>query len=223
MKKAVFVLVLLAVAAVAFGQRFAAGGGTVFDANFLNGVYFKPAQAGEFGREYFAGQQVMAPGGFLFFDARYAAVEVSVSHGWITAVTNATATGDLEGVAQGGALSVGISALGKLPFSTGSTVTLFPMLGIHYNRVVLGTGDLADAHFTEIADFSQVGLLGGLGGDFTLSGPVFVRAEALFHFRFPSRYFRDYRRVLAEEGPARTTFGMGPRLKVGVGYRFGHN
>jgi len=74
-------------------------------------------------------------------------------------------------------------------------------------------------------DWSQIGFLAGLGLDLPFSSALFLRAEALFHLRLPSKFMSD----LVDKNKATfnnyggsidTTFGMGPRVKIGIGYRF---
>ena len=215
MKKAVLILVLLVIVTTgAFAQWFSFGGGALFDASFYNGVNYRDS-----GRRYHLGEQVLAPGAFIFIDARFVQAELSLTHGWHTLITNHTQTGGIEAESMGSALAVGFSVLGKVPFDFDGGVTLFPLLGANYNHVFQGThGDMTAEG---VSDHSFFGILAGVGADFDLRGNFFVRTEAMFHFRFPSRLWRDVGDAMNTMGSAANTFGMGPRIKLGFGYRFG--
>jgi uncharacterized protein YgiM (DUF1202 family) len=49
----------------------------------------------------------------------------------------------------------------------------------------------------------------------------------MFHFRFPNKISKDSAALMntgfGSMGSADTTYGMGPRVKIGLGYRFGGN
>ena len=218
MKKGILILVLVALVATgAFAQMFSFGGGALFDASFLNGVYLRG-----FGERFYIGEQILAPGIFMFFDAMFVEAELGVTYGMHTLVTNITEAGKVETESFGAALALGFSVLGKYPFAVSSNIALFPLLGASYNLVLLGiTGELSESD-ANVVELSQFGLLAGLGADFNLTESIFFRAEAMFHFRFPSKFWRDIGRDFDyEEGiRADNTFGMGPRVKVGIGYRF---
>jgi hypothetical protein len=74
-------------------------------------------------------------------------------------------------------------------------------------------------------DLSQFGILGGTGMDFGINDKLYLRAEALFQFRFASKYTKDIKDTLDPlatvfGGTQKNTVGMGPVIKIGVGYKF---
>jgi hypothetical protein len=232
MKKFIAVPVLLALAAAgAFGQGwFSAGGGVFGDASFYNGVSYKGDKNGT--TPYYTGEQTIAPGVFVFFDARYVQAEVNFTHGWVQTIDNFTK--DTIGFrSNGAAMAVGFSILGKYPFSIGG-FTVFPLLGADYNLMVIrynnellslpGTNESTNLP-SQAFDLNQFGALAGVGADFPLSGSLFLRAELLFHFRIASKYQRDladlFKRRIDKVTDVGTTFGMGPKIKVGVGFKLG--
>ena len=117
---------------------------------------------------------------------------------------------------KGDTLQFAFSLLGKYPFRLGS-ITLFPLIGFDYNIVTSALdGDI---------DLSQFGFLGGLGLDFNLNDHLFLRGEAMFHLRLASKAMKDFEDIipiLSEGIPldTKTTLGVGPRIKLGIGYRF---
>jgi len=202
MKKGIFVLALLAILATgAFAQGFslAAGGGLLFDWSFNNGV--------ESGSIY-AGWRNMSFGGYGFFDATYAEVDVSFAYGLLSIVTEPSSSYDPDM----SMLQLGFSVLGKFPIGI-SKLTIFPLLGVSYNLVLSAEVDGVSA--SKPSEDNQLGFLAGAGLDFPLTGGLFLRGETLFHLRLPSEDMNDQ-----TGGGWDTTFGMGPQIKIGVGYKF---
>jgi outer membrane protein W len=114
----------------------------------------------------------------------------------------------------GNVLQLGLSVLGKYPFYLGS-VTLFPLLGFNYNMVF--SWKINGQSYSTPGDLSQLGLLTGIGADFGLTDSLYLRTEGLFHLRFASKMQDDMIRGTTSMS---TTFGMGPRIKVGMGIKF---
>jgi hypothetical protein len=206
MKRSILILALLAIAATgAFAQGFslATGGGGLFDWSFNNGV--------KADSEY-VGFRALSFGGFVFFDATYAELDVSFAYGMGTGVIDLTDEKRTEDL--GNELQLGFTLLGKFPIGSGRFI-FFPLLGADYN-LVLSAKDKNGISDDHPGDGSQFGLLGGVGFDLHFTKALFLRTEALFHFRFASKEMKD-----SAPSGASTTFGMGPRVKIGVGYRFG--
>jgi len=218
MKKIILILLLLTLVATgAFAQVFSAGGGALFDASFYNGIRIRDG-----GESFYMGLESFSPGGFVFFDAEFVQAQVSLVHGWHRFVTNFTESGSVERESLGRTLAFGFSVLGKFPFGLGPDITVFPLLGVHYDLVFNAISGEVTYDDVTITNFSQFGLLAGAGTDIYLTDRLFIRAEALFHFRFPSSELRDLRREIGSWAPdisARNTFGMGPRINIGIGYR----
>ena len=201
MKKRIGLLVVFAlVAALSFAQfELSAGGGLMFDWSLNNG-----AKANILGTDYYMGYDFMTFGGFIFFDATYA--EAALSFGSTSADLAAGEIGDLWVIDSWNALSFNISLLGKYPFKLGSSFKLFPLVGFGYNMI-----------FKDSPDFNQFGLLFGAGVDYNFQRweHLYIRAEALFSLRFAGKAQKD-----TSYAGASTTLGMGPVIKVGVGYKF---
>jgi opacity protein-like surface antigen len=116
-------------------------------------------------------------------------------------------------------LQLSFSLLGKYPIGLGG-FNLFPLIGADYN-LVLSAKDKDGNSADDAGDLSQIGLLAGLGLDFPFSSALFLRAEALFHFRLANKFMNDL--VDGAKSPGISVdpaYGMGPRVKIGIGYRF---
>jgi len=226
-KRIILILVLLMLVVVGiFAQGFSmsAGGGFIYDGSFYNGIKFIMDR-----QEFFMGEQVMAFGFFGFFDATYVEAEVNFTYGILTFLDNLKGPVIFE--TSGGLMALGFSILSKYPFDLGR-VKLFPLLGVDYNLVFLeiitGTGKskiASGVEYSSTFDLCQFGILSGLGADFCLGGPLFLRAETMFHLRFPNKAWRNAANTLnvfnALGGPKTvTTFGMGPQVKIGLGAKF---
>ena len=203
MKKSISILVLLAFVAVgAFAQlEMSVGGGIVGDISRGNGAKWDPWFDVSVSNTSF--------GGFLFFDATYAVVDVSFAYGRLTQKYKIPFFG--TGETDASALQLGFGLLGKYPIEIAGT-TFFPLLGINYNLVLSMTED--GKSVDDAGDFSQFGILAGLGYDQNLSDNLYVRLEALYQIRFPSKFANDM-----AQGNIETTFGMGTRGKIAIGYR----
>jgi hypothetical protein len=193
-----------------------AGGGALFDYSFKNGIEFS-----ESGHSAYMGIRNMSFGGFVFLDATYAELDVSFAYGLIKLVGEGNfpgGSGESINESAGHMLQLGFSLLGKYPMQMDG-FTFFPLLGVEYNMVLSWSNesDVSD----DAGEMSQLGFLAGVGFDFPLSRAVYIRAEALFNLRLPSKAFNNMADVFGIfGGGTNTTFGMGPRVKVGVGYKF---
>ncbi|MCL1814618.1 MAG: autotransporter domain-containing protein [Treponema sp.] len=225
MKKTMAALAFLAVlAAGAFAQgiSMSAGGGLFFDGSFNNGVKFKESPI-----ESYGGIRNISFGGFVFFDAAYAEVNVSFAYGSITAVDKFSigSYSETNTEKMGSALQLGFSLLGKYPIELGP-VTFFPLAGLGYNRV-LSFKDTDGTKYDDAGDLSQFSILAGAGADYNLTDSLYLRGEILFQLRFASKTMKDMADFVKAEiwndysirvNP-KTTLGLGPVIKVAVGYR----
>jgi len=212
------VVLALLMAALLAGGVFAddefsmsAGGGLLFDYSGGNGI--------EVSNQYFSysmGINNTSFGIYGFFDATYIEADISLTRGSLSSYS------DVPGVKEGDAGSMtqfGLSVLGKYPTFHPGGFNLFPLYGLSYNAVLSGKNEKGDS-FKEAGDYSQFGILGGIGSDFDLSGPLYIRAEFLIQFRFSSKWQEDWASSNSRYFNTETTTGIGPRLKVGVGYKF---
>ena len=211
MKKSIFILVMFTlVTSGVFAQiSLSAGGGALFDWSFNNGLSFSEPGFGSVSLSI----DNMSPGAYAFFDATFVEAEVNFAYGWMTEKLKAEELGygSFSYKYTYGSLQLGFSVLGKFPFDLGF-ITLFPLLGLDYN-IVLAVFD--DEFWGDSMDLNQLGFLAGVGVDYDLTKYLYLRGEALFHLRLPSKLMNDL-----SMGGATKDLGIGPRIKVGVGYRF---
>jgi len=216
MKKSIIILVLLVFLATGvFAQAFSvsAGAGGLLDWSFNNGAEAK------IGKDvYYFGLRNMSFGGFLFFDATFVELNAGFTYGLLKLIVEDPSGSD-SGDA-GNLLQAGASILGKYPLNFG-VVTFFPLLGASYNVVLVAKDENGNKYYDTITDtyknFSQLGLLGGAGFDFVITGSIFLRVEALYQIRFATKFMSD---LFDGDPDFYTTLGMGPIVKAGVGYKF---
>ena len=207
MKKVAIALVLaVLVTGVAFADfSMSAGGGLLLDMSYGNGL------EGDIDVSF----DNTSFGAFVFFDLTYIEASLYYSYGIVKS--------EISGGGQSMQLmpdmnlsQFGFTLLGKIPIELGGFV-LFPAFGIGYNSVLSAT-DEDGATYSDAADLSQFGLLLGAGADFPLGDGLFLRAEALCNIRLPSKVMvdlLDYLKPLADK----TTVGLGPCIKVGMGFK----
>jgi opacity protein-like surface antigen len=224
-KKSISILVLLALVAVgAFAQgiSLSAGGGLLLDYSARNGVEVSTKLLGT---EYtvYSGNRNLSFGGYGFFDFTYGEVDLSFAYGSLSSVYDSNIPGDNTKASSDSmsAIQLGFTVLGKYPFDLGG-FTVFPLFGLGYNAVLSLSYD--GNSLDDPGDYSQFGLMFGGGLDYFFSDALFLRAELLFNIRFASTAQDDvvslYKLFYGSDTTVDSTWGMGPRVKVGVGYRF---
>jgi opacity protein-like surface antigen len=160
-------------------------------------------------------------GGYGFFDFTYGEVDMSFAYGSLTMVGESNGKSDTDD--GGSAIQLGINVLGTYPFDLGG-FTVFPLFGLGYNAVLSHTVD--GSSDDKPGDLSQFNIMFGGGLDYFFSDALFLRAELLFNIRFAATWQDDYKKVMEvyklidSNASSDSTWGMGPRVKVGVGYRF---
>jgi len=215
MKKRIAILVALALVATgAFAQfSMSTGGGLLANPSFNNGVDIEGG-----GVSGSVGLDITSIGGFAFFDVTYVELDVSFAYGIATMYTKGAAVD--SGTDDTNIMSVGFTLLGKYPINLGK-ITIFPLLGVEYNLVLWEKDGMGDGY--KPMDLSQLGFQGGVGLDFGLTNKLFLRAETLFQLRLPNKVMNDTAdesdKSLGSYGNADATFGMGPVIKVGVGFK----
>jgi len=220
MQKKIVLALFLAVFVVVgtFAQtQFAvsAGGGALFDFSGNNGT-----KDTESDKENYIGLRNTSFGAFAFLDLTYAEISGYFAYGSLSMVyiEDGKSNTDIMKDTSISAMQVGFSVLGKYPVDMGNFV-IFPLIGVDYN-IVLSTKTKVDGkevdndEIPKAEDLGQFGFLAGIGGDIKLNGPLFIRLEGLFHLRLPYSGAKD-----PGKG-AKNTLGMGPQIKVALGYKF---
>ena len=180
-----------------------AGGGFLLDVSMGNSI-----KADISGFSHSVTDNKTSFGVFVFFDAIFAEVDVYFLFGR----SNMTGTGLLKGSGVGkyNTTELGFNVLGKYPFLFGQ-ISVYPLVGVSYNIVLSVEGESAGS-----GDYNQLGILGGTGIDFIMGRRLYIRGEALLHIRLANKAMKK----LADEKGGKTTPGLGPQIKIGVGYRF---
>ncbi|GMO14553.1 MAG: outer membrane beta-barrel protein [Termitinemataceae bacterium] len=207
MKKLVLVLFIAAtVGSSAFAQM-SIGGGGFFDGLFADK---KPKGGGD-------GTTKTSIGGgiFVFFDAKYAELDVDLLFG------NSKTTKPSNDLKGNDTTHLGFSLLGKYPFQLGEKFTLFPLVGIDWQIFMGGKNKDTDVEikredlkddFADSMDAFSIGV--GLGGDLALGTSLYLRGEFLWNFKLLSK-IEDKMKDLYD-----SQFTSGPRVKIGIGYKF---
>jgi hypothetical protein len=178
--------------------KFSVGGGAFFDWNLKSSVVIA---------DYEIGYNLMSIGAYGFLDTKFFELSIGPSFGM--------GTSNKVGInTKINLLQLDIIFLGKLPIDLpGGKFSIFPMLGISYNQPLFKIN--GDSITTSIFYLGQLGLLGGVGLDYNLTSALYLRGEGMFHLRAP------YWETIDITGQSGTKFnlGMGPRIRLGVGYR----
>ncbi|GMO49435.1 MAG: hypothetical protein Ta2G_06350 [Termitinemataceae bacterium] len=233
-KTLAFVFILLTYPAFVFSLDLSAGTG------LHTGVDFNALRATMGGAEYSQKWTQANVGGFLFFDARYFEIDVSVLGTSTTFKHNDQLkwyTGVEDDWELGGVV-LGLGLLGKIPFEISNDLLFFPLLGFKYD-LALSQNYAKDYENFEIKkgdnysyavkDWSSFSIRAGLGLDYSFGQAFFVRGELLYDFKFLSSIDQGYLTAVAESRGAAfpnpwdedmTNLTMGFSVKIAIGVKF---
>lgn len=189
-------------------------------------------------------------GGFVFLDARWAEIAVSVQGGsGRYAESMEAGYFVLPPLAGAGRETVfGFSLFGKYPFGLSSGLSVFPMIGLEY-RVALaekrredglswrsrnngasgGSGWDLDKNGRpySLSAWNALWLHIGAGADFYFRDNFFLRGEFLYGFRLRTKYEEGFMDMVTDiilpqtdQNLRRTGLTSGPVLKIAAGYKF---
>jgi hypothetical protein len=220
--KKLFLCSVLAVIAAggAFAQaklNLSAGAGGYFTSDFGGGIEMS------LGSTFVSSSKTpySGGGGFAFLDAAYAELYLGFFGGGgsfkIESLINAP---DRDFSVTG--LDIGL--LGKYPFAVNKKLTAFPLLGITYRAVLSAKdekgNDLKTTNNDKRAgDLSALWFKLGGGVDYALSGPIYLRGEALYGLRIKNKYESDVIDSI-KVGDVKALLGHGLEIKIAVGYKF---
>jgi opacity protein-like surface antigen len=182
-------------------------------------------------------------GGFVFFDATYAELSVSIQSGvntWEQLLDQVLP--DLKSdKGKGWETMMGFSLLAKYPFTLTNRLSLFPLAGVEYqvslaqkrslsadNRVYNRTNGIyeknKDKKALKLSDWNSLFINVGAGADFNLTSGLFIRGEILYGFRLMTPWEKDGLTQLqdAVHNPNLKLSGLtsGPSFRIGLGWRF---
>jgi hypothetical protein len=179
-------------------------------------------------------------GGFLFLDATYAELDVTLGGAQITDFNQTTGRYD--------ALVLGVGLYGKFPFQVvASRFSIAPLLGAQFDMVLAawdqwgnavakgnaadGTGVLlydGDGKFREGSafDYSTLTLKVGAEAKTTLTRKLYMNAQAMWGFTFANAVQQAYQKQKADSfdgslfNSKTSYFTHGVTFRLGVGYTF---
>jgi hypothetical protein len=183
-------------------------------------------------------------GGFIFFDASYAEAAVSLQSG----SGGYRETMDYDSVSlpddrgMGYETTLGLSLVGKYPFTLNEKWLLFPVVGVEYlialverrqpdgGNVVDRPGGLLppdqdkDGKPYPLSAWNSLLIKIGAGADYVLTRYIFLRGELLYSFRLQTEYETGALEMVRDKFsiPSPKFYGLtsGPSLRIAVGYRF---
>jgi len=183
--------------------------------------------------------------GFLFFDATYAEFSVMLKNGSSTYQENMiySVASLADGTGTGSERSIGLSLMGKYPFTINEKISWFPMFGAEYHITLMQRRqpdgnlvyDRSKGQLTEDRDkdgnpyplsaWNSFWINIGAGLDYNFFGPLFLRSELLFGFRLPTSYEMGALEVVKNPPMNVSNPKLGgltgtPNLKIAIGYRF---
>jgi len=182
-------------------------------------------------------------GFFLFLDGIYGVLGVSFQNG----INNFHETADISVMpsannnsGKGWDTMIGISLLGKYPFSYNDRLTIFPMLGVEYQISLRQQRTQPDGWIYDrtdglrekdkngnaylLEDWNALWVNLGCGLDYELRDNLFFRSEFLYCIRTMTSYeIKNLDLMKKEAGDPNPKLGgltSGPLFRISVGYRF---
>jgi outer membrane protein W len=115
--------------------------------------------------------------------------------------------------------------LGKFPVSAGSGVTVFPLAGIDYQIFLSGDADgftiKRDDMSGDYEDlYDAFSIVVGAGLDYNITQKLYLRGEVLVNFKMESNSDKALKKLAKDFDGSLSLFTFGPRVSIGVGYRF---
>jgi hypothetical protein len=183
-------------------------------------------------------------GGFIFFDATYIEASVSLQSG----VGTYQETMDLDNASfpddkgSGYEVMLGLSLMGKYPFTLNEKWSLFPLVGVEYlialdekrqpegdkvydrTKGILAADRDKDGKAYPLSAWNSLLVKIGVGADYALTRYIFLRGELLYGFRLQTDYetgaFEMAKSLLNVSSLQYYGLTSGPSLKLALGYRF---
>ena len=135
-------------------------------------------------------------GAFAFFGTRYTEFNFAVR----------LSNNDYEGKEKDDiTLMLNVGAYGKIPIPLGTTLVLFPTIGVDFDAV---------------EDFTYLWLRGGVGLDVFFTERFFLRAQALYGYGIAPLFLIEKATGKDTGGYENITPSHAPLFKVGIGWMF---
>ena len=179
-------------------------------------------------------------GALAFFDATYGVLTVAFQGGSSSYDEVMSKNGKFVPLTgEGWETVLGISLLGKYPFTFNDRIKLYPLLGLEYQRALSErrrqsggpiydrTNGLQeqdkDGKAFDVSAWNSFWIQLGGGMDFSVSGSIFARGELLYGFRLMTSYEKDgleqLKAMLNDNDPKLSGLTSGPSIRISVGYR----
>ncbi|MDR1239320.1 MAG: hypothetical protein LBK27_04330 [Treponema sp.] len=218
MRKKGFILVFAFLTAGSLAAQMSIGAGGYLDGDFGGG---SESVGNNNARQtvtlpYFGG------GGFLFFDAKYVEVSFGFFPGsgkYTMEASSIPLTPDISNKTDMVYTQLSIGALGKYPFSINKALSVFPLLGFDY--LITMSVKENGVEILKPEEFNALWFKLGGGVDLALSSHLYIRLDALYGLRPPTKFETNLTKV---EFPgiesSLVRLGHGPTVKLALGYRF---
>jgi len=181
--------------------------------------------------------------GFLaFFDATYGKFNIYFQNG-VNDFKEPVDIADVGGgkrTGKGWESVLGLSLLGKYPFTLNEKFTVFPLLGVDYQICLdqartMPAGNVydrtngvhekdKDGKAYKLEDWNAVWINIGGGADYELPANFYLRAELLYGFRLMTPYeIKNLDMMKSMSGDPNPQLGgltSGPSIRLSAGYRF---
>jgi len=186
------------------GFSLSAGGGLALGNNFYSG---KPVRYYNDNGVRLVGDKIneMGIGAFAFFDATYA----ELNGGYKLEMLRGT-TDSGRGI-EGSRRSLNFGGLGKFPFYVGSSIKINPLLGVQYTIVNYYERD--GTVYNDLSIRDGLWIIAGGGGDFFLSGSLFLRVQLLYGYMLKTQQQKNRERDYSY-------LTHGPSVNLALGYQF---
>jgi opacity protein-like surface antigen len=182
-------------------------------------------------------------GGFVFFDATYAELSISIQNGVNT--WEQMLDVELDNIkpdkGKGWETMMGFSLLAKYPFTLTSRFSLFPLAGVEYQVALVQKRKMSsssriydrtngiyeknkDSGALKLSDWNSLFINIGVGADFNLVSGLFIRGELLYGFRLMTPYETDgltqLQDAIHNHDLKLAGLTSGPSFRIGLGWRF---
>ena len=239
MKKTLFFISLVILCGSLWGADFSLSAGA---GGLLGGLFTRYKASGSSGSGKMT-QEInqLNYGGLAFFDATYGELAVTIQGGLNNYDEVMRKGGSLvPRTGNGWETVLGLSLLGKYPFTLSERFSLFPLLGIEYQIALsqrrrpdggliydrtdgVQETDVDNKPF-DLSVWNSFWINLGVGTDFLIMKGLFVRGELLYGFRLMTPYEADgleqMKVMLDDNNPKLGGLTSGPSLRLSVGYRF---
>jgi opacity protein-like surface antigen len=228
--KKIFITLLLVTMAVggAFAQdfRLSAGVGGLFGLSFTN------TEMSSADMELRADSTNIGGGAYAYFDATYVELTVGLlsRKGFSKSYTKyggvKTET-EIKLEDSPTITTVELGLFGKYPIAINDKVSFFPLLGIDYQMMVSykdkdGNDLLKVLKLIGIDknDMNSLWLKAGVGLDFSFTDAIYLRLETLYGIKFDSKYEKDARDSVKDEGAKFDYLTHGLTARLAIGFKF---